>query len=91
MEPDKRCQPRQFRAAPRNRSRVAAPTPLYRLMLYRAEKHADGTYTIFDVPIFGELPKGARGNDDAIDRDWMLSAAENARLDFQPQCQPGQF
>jgi hypothetical protein len=52
-------------------------------MLYRAQKDADGTYTIFDVPVFGELPKGARGNEETIDRSWMLAAVDNAHLDFQ--------
>lgn len=45
---------------------------------YRAVKNDDGTYSIFDVPIFGTLPAGQRGNEKTIDREWMLKALERA-------------
>lgn len=45
---------------------------------YHAVKNDDGTYSIFDVPIFGTLPAGQRGNEKKIDREWMLKALERA-------------
>lgn len=41
---------------------------------FPAKKHPDGTYSIFGVPVFGELEKGARGNPVAFRRRWMLDA-----------------
>lgn len=49
-------------------------------MKYRGEPDGHGTFTIYDVPIFGTLPAGARGNEKTIDRAWMLKALERARL-----------
>lgn len=41
---------------------------------YRATKHANGRYTIHDVPIFSEVPEGEKGNEERIDRGWMEKA-----------------
>lgn len=41
---------------------------------YDATDNRDGTYTIHDVPICGELAAGERGNVDAIGKDWMEGA-----------------
>lgn len=48
--------------------------------MYRATKNENGTFSIFDVPIFGELAKGVRGNEDAVDRAWMEAAIAQARM-----------
>lgn len=39
--------------------------------LYTAKANADGTYDIYDVPIFAELPKGEKRNAQDIDKKWM--------------------
>jgi len=47
-------------------------------MKYRAEKHSDGTYTIHGVPVFSEVPAGAKANEKPIDRTWMQKAVDAA-------------
>jgi hypothetical protein len=43
-------------------------------VVYDATDNGDGTFTIHDVPICGELAAGSRGNIGAIGREWMESA-----------------
>lgn len=40
----------------------------------------DGSWTVRDVPIFGELPKGERSNKKDIGREWMEQAIAKAAL-----------
>ncbi|MGB0890219.1 MAG: hypothetical protein ACPGWS_08045 [Solirubrobacterales bacterium] len=47
---------------------------------YQATRNSDGTFDILNVPIFGELPKNARGNDEDIGRAWMRKAIAKAQL-----------
>ena len=46
---------------------------------YEAKENDDGTWTIYDVPIMGPLPPGARQNTFPIDRAWLLKAIEAHR------------
>lgn len=47
---------------------------------YSAEQDPeDGTWTIKNVPIFAEVPKGERNNDEPIGKPWMLRAIEKAK------------
>lgn len=41
---------------------------------YRFSRMADGTYTIYDVPIVGEIAKHERFNETPIDRKWLERA-----------------
>ena len=45
---------------------------------YSADQAEDGTWTIRNVPIFAEVPKGERNNDAPIGKAWMLRAIEKA-------------
>ncbi len=44
---------------------------------YEANQNSDGTWTIYDVPIMGPLPAGARRNAFPIGKKWMQKAIEN--------------
>ena len=37
---------------------------------YKATQNHDGTFNILDVPIFAEVPAGAKGNDEPVEKDW---------------------
>jgi len=45
---------------------------------YTAVANEDGTYNVLDVPIFGELPAGAKGNEEPIGKAWLQAAVEKA-------------
>lgn len=47
---------------------------------YPAVRNDNGTFSIRNVPIFGELAEGERGNAKPIDRKWMQSAIDQAKL-----------
>lgn len=47
---------------------------------YNARQNDDGTWDIFDVPVFAEVPAGARANDEPVDAEWMRAAIQKARL-----------
>ena len=49
-------------------------------MGYTATQHPDGTWSILDVPIFAEVPKGARGSNQEVGREWMEEALRKARF-----------
>lgn len=56
---------------------------------YTAVQNSDGTWNVLDVPICGEIPKGAKANKFDIDKAWLERAVANAhsRLktnDFRP-------
>jgi len=46
---------------------------------YSFQKNDDGSYTIFDVPIMAEVPKGEKGNVRRIGPKWMKLAVRKAR------------
>jgi len=48
-------------------------------MSYEATRADDGTYTIRDVPIFGEVPKGEKGAPFDIDGKWLKDALANLK------------
>lgn len=48
---------------------------------YEATQNEDGTYNILGVPVFGEVPAGAKGNKEAIGREWMAAALKAFRRD----------
>lgn len=50
---------------------------------YEATKHANGKYTIHNVTIFTQLPKGEKGNKKVIGREWMQEAVEKSDLRYQ--------
>lgn len=41
---------------------------------YRAEQAPDGTFTVFDVPVFGEIEKYAHCGNPEIDGEWLSGA-----------------
>tara|TARA_Y100000310_G_scaffold334113_1_gene413081 strand:- start:6852 stop:8393 length:1542 start_codon:yes stop_codon:yes gene_type:complete len=45
---------------------------------YSFQKNDDGSYTIFDVPIMAEVPKGEKGNARRIGPKWMKLAVRKA-------------
>tara|TARA_R100000963_G_scaffold27013_1_gene18403 strand:+ start:2576 stop:4051 length:1476 start_codon:yes stop_codon:yes gene_type:complete len=45
---------------------------------YSFQKNDDGSYTIFDVPIMAEVPKGEKGNVRRIGPKWMKLAVRKA-------------
>lgn len=47
---------------------------------YTAKQDADGTWSIFNVPIFAELPEGERRNKAAIGAKWMREAVQMAKV-----------
>ena len=42
--------------------------------------HGDGTYTLRDVPIFGEVAADSNGNKIAATPEWLRSAFDRAQL-----------
>jgi hypothetical protein len=46
---------------------------------YRWKKNPDGTFDMYDVPIFGELPPGERHNKKHVGRSWHEAAIEKAK------------
>lgn len=46
---------------------------------YRWKKNADGTFDMFDVPIFAELPPGERYNRKHVGKTWHESAVGKAK------------
>src|SRR3990172_2616216 len=50
---------------------------------YDAIQGEDGLWTIRDVPITGELPKGVKGNTKSIDKEWLQKSAVNAQTRFK--------
>lgn len=50
---------------------------------YSARDNGDGTFDILDVPIFGEVEKGAKGNAEAIDAPWLAQALAKSRIRFE--------
>ncbi len=44
---------------------------------YTAIRDVDGTWCIKNIPIFSEVPAGERGNEEAIDSEWMRACVEN--------------
>lgn len=56
---------------------------------YEARQESDGTWTIFDVPIFAELQPGQKGTKERIGRDWMLRAIQRHQdMELQEQHLP---
>lgn len=49
-------------------------------MAYRARKDADGTFSIFGVPVFAEVPKGEKDAPFKIGKAWLQKALDNSRL-----------
>lgn len=41
---------------------------------YRCEPDDAGTFTIRDVPIMGEVPKGEKGNESPVGKEWLEAA-----------------
>lgn len=54
----------------------------------QAEQNPDGTWNIRDVPVFAELPAGARGNPNDVGREWMLRAIDKAKARFSEHYVP---
>ncbi len=48
-------------------------------MSYRAKRDKDGTYSIFGVPVFAEVPKGTKEAPFDIGKKWLDKALANAR------------
>lgn len=46
---------------------------------YRARDNGDGTFDILDVPVFCEIPAGAKRNKSAIGREWQVAAVAQNR------------
>jgi len=49
-------------------------------VVYEATRNDNGTWTIHDVPIFGAIPKGERGNQVEIGVEWMQQAIATAAM-----------
>lgn len=49
---------------------------------YTAIQDEDGTWCIKHLEIFSELPKGARGNDEALDKKWLTETVANMRAKY---------
>lgn len=47
---------------------------------YTAIDNGDGTYQIVDIPIFAEVPAGAKRNTEEIGEEWMVRALRQNRL-----------
>lgn len=47
---------------------------------YTAKQDSDGTWSIFDVPVFSELPAGSRRNSVDIGREWMEEAVKRSKI-----------
>lgn len=46
---------------------------------YTAERTQDGKWNVYDVPVFAEIPKGERGNREAIDHEWQILALKRSQ------------
>lgn len=49
---------------------------------YKTSQLDDGTIIMHDVPVFGEVPRGLRGNAVPVDRHWHEQAVKAARDDW---------
>lgn len=48
--------------------------------MYKAKREADGSYSIFGVPVFAEVPKGEKGAPFDLDRAWLQAAVDVSKV-----------
>lgn len=73
------CAPGKARKQKMSKAKTA-PAPDTRLSNYKAIQSADGkSWSILAVPVFGEIPKGERGNKESIDFEWLILSVHNAK------------